>query len=149
MREFKLYRGFKDSFTPGEFPNPYLVTPRHPLNTPLGIHLESDDWFSTQFGCRFRSEALFCYGSTKYASDYGRVGTIEPVGAHLLCWSPSIVDLYGSYMEAPATCSVGEILLAGDYRVFTLDNVSLVERAIESDHEIMLWCRSYRVHVVK
>jgi hypothetical protein len=75
LNNFKLYRGFKNSFSPGEYQNKYLECPRRPLNTPVTIHLDADKWFNNRFGYRFRSQALFCYGSIKRAMDYGTVGS--------------------------------------------------------------------------
>lgn len=145
VRETYLFRGFKDNIEAGVFSNKYLTIPRKPLHTPPAIHHLADDWFLNQFGYRFRSQSLFCYGSNQRAGCYGRVGVVRPVGTHVMCWSPSIIDLYTSFSLKRDGVDIIDILMSAQYCTFTVEDAEAFSSALASGNEIMLWCERFTV----
>lgn len=131
---------------------------RSPLDTPVNIHTQIDDWFFQKTNIHFRSSSVFCTGSLRHTHDYAQIGEtiiIIPKGNYHYCWSPVYRDMYGSlidyakiinphtigskekttkfFIENPA--HIIKFLSKGHYKIDT----GLVT-AIDSWHEIMLHC---------
>ncbi len=113
-------------------------TDRFPVNMPLCVQLEIDNWFEAKFGVRFRQRSLFCTGSIEVARGYthmvGEVRTLRAVEDFCFCWSPLCDDLYGAYETSSHNESIGELLSRLQFRCDDLIS------AIRSQNEIMLVC---------
>lgn len=134
-----LYRGV-DPRAPEVFEG-RVDRARQPKNMPIPLHEAADDWFSRQFGVRFRGAALFCTGSQATARSHGRLYRIYPVGGFQFCWSPSVGDLHvwatqNALLDGPPAALV-ESLKELDYREDGL------AEAITSGCEIMVACSRY------
>jgi len=142
MNNSIIYRGMDtDIIGEQEIVNFYLHSPRIPRHMPVDAHNEADSWFADKFKVKFRSQAIFCTGSIAVARSYGAPAAICPVGEHLFCWSPYIGDLYISYETSPL--SMQQLLEFSSYTTFTYSDTEILEEALASGNEIMLWCNSY------
>ena len=124
-----------------ELVNDYLLSPRFPRNMPIDLHNEADAWFEDKFKLKFRSQAIFCTGSIAEARRFGAPAAIWPIGEHLFCWSPDIGDLYISYQCSQL--SMPQLLETSCYTTFTCSDTEILEKALASGNEMMLWCKSY------
>lgn len=72
-----------------------IRTNRRPRDTRAQIHEYVDNFFKSEFGVRYRSNALFCKASANFKdSDYGNyILNIFPVNNYKMCASPKIEDL--------------------------------------------------------
>lgn len=137
-----IYRGM-DTVIRGnqELVNDYILSPRLPRNMPIDLHSEADAWFDDKFKLKFRSQAIFCTGSLAVARTFGAPAAICPIGEHFFCWSPDIGDLYISYQSSPL--SLMSLLETSCYATFTCSDTKMLEKALASGNEMMLWCKSY------
>ena len=67
---------------------------RRPKDVSKLLHKLSDMYFKTKFGIAYRSNSFFCTGNKSFASDYGSVCLIFPIGDFNFCWSPAVHDFY-------------------------------------------------------
>lgn len=97
--EFCLYRGMYPSARMEIIYGDKIVRAdvrkqRSPVDTPKEISKFLDEWFERKFGSSFRSESVFCVGSRKIATKYGKPHVIFPKGQMDFCWSPVYADFY-------------------------------------------------------
>jgi hypothetical protein len=116
---------------------------RKPRDTPEWIHVIADQWFFDTFGARYRSEAMFCFGTKAAASFYGNIYLIVPTDEFTFCWSPKYIDLFSEITRANITVgdkeAVIKVLNSGSYI-----NIDLAS-AIRSNSEIMVRSEKYLI----
>ena len=142
-----LYRGTK-KYNPGII----KVIPRKD-RMPMSIHPKVqvilDDLFKKKFGWKPRSSAVYAVGDFSVASQYsgfesGGVYSMWPMGNFKFLWSPNISDLfeeiYDTSQDWVRWFTSGHDHLAEFVDTYTDKNLV---KAIRSDHEIMISCKSY------
>jgi len=144
----KLYRGVRNPIG-----DTFIGTPRknrRPKDTPKEIHDSLDDFFDQTFGWNARSEGLFTTGSRRFASTYGLVYEIYPLGEYRFLWAPKIRDLYIRIEEKfeSSQHAFDKDPTEDEIYAFCDDVVSEyrddnLEKAIESGNEIMIDCNKY------
>lgn len=130
----KLYRGFSTR-QPDASIQVRSPTNRLPVDMPLTVQNEMDDWFFINFGIRFRQKSIFATGSLDVALRYARHGevrTVRPISTFHFCWGSRSTDLFEVYDRKKETYSVIEILQGADFQSDDLAG------ALRSGHEIML-----------
>jgi hypothetical protein len=129
-----LYRGFpyadSNEITIVESP-----IKRIPLSMPISLQREIDDWFAIHFGVRFRESSLFATGcrdtASRHAVGESEVRVLRPLGPYMLCWSPTIEDLFVHVNDHP-NIAINDLLSDGSFRTDGL------AEAICSGNEVML-----------
>lgn len=140
---------------------------RKPFTTPSVIQEFVDNYLKEKYGKQFRSNSIFVSGSPYVATTYGTSYIIFPIGNFEFLWSPHVSDLtpnlalairkgydkaeqqYDVFQEISKFKSPEQLpdnvkeqltktLQKVDYKLN--DNL---EKAIESDKEIMIKCDSY------
>lgn len=67
------------------------------MDSPIELTQTLDSYFQKVFGQPFRIKSVFASGSKSYASNYGDVFMIFPVGNYKCVWSPIIADAYAAF----------------------------------------------------
>jgi len=140
---FLLYRGIgsrdADFFTAN-----VKLDNRKPKDIPQHAHNLLNDYFTEQFGEPFRN-SLFTSHSYSDASEYGNVYAIFPKGKFTFCWSSKYSDLLDLWRKF----SLGVDSQSDNVDKNFMDNVadgdyqtSNLQKAIESNNEIMIRCQS-------
>jgi hypothetical protein len=108
---------------------------------PLQHHISADAWFESQFGVKYRSQALFVTGSWAaarlYAASDKHVVRIIPILPYRFCWSRSLRDLLEFFVSGAVSGNIGDFLTQNNY------SESDLEGAHASGHEVMLHCLNY------
>jgi len=160
LHNYRLWRGLKNA------PKDFITTVkcpvgRFPKDTHTEIHYAADRYFLRKFGVKYRSNSFFTTGSQVTASEYGSsVWTpggevvVIPIGNFTWCWSSMLSDFYQGTeeaiewpddlgedpdafeVEAYFDKAVGELCDRMKYKTTDL------KRAIASNHEIMLHCKT-------
>ena len=106
-----LYRGVKSSD-----PNMDLIisgnvrTDRVPRDTPRAWHFLLDEFFSRQFGWKYRSSSIFTTQVSGQAADYGAIFVIFPVGDYKICYSPMVSDAFTDLISDPKSYAITHTL---------------------------------------
>lgn len=119
---------------------------RRPKNMPLELHTAADEWFSRQFGVRYRGAGLFCTGDRAQAARHGAVCLVFPVEGFQFCWSPRVTDLHDWSVAG------GHLTLSPEEFADRLGGLEYRERdlaaAAASGCEVMVACACYHAVVV-
>ena len=140
-----LYRGAPAS---AEVVSEWLVRrDRKPRSMPIELHEAADQWFSRNFGVRFRSAGFFCTGDPKQAEGFGAVYQVFPIGGFQFCWSPNVRDLHefsaeNDYLRRPSN----ELVEALDRLNYREEDFG---KATASGCEIMIACGRYYALAVR
>ncbi|MFN7156246.1 MAG: hypothetical protein ACK4OE_21455 [Acidovorax sp.] len=114
---------------------------RKPRDTPLHLHNAADEWFLSNFGVRFRSQAILLSSSqqtaTAYASSPANVHRIIPIDKYQFCWSPKVTDML---QLIDATTTPEKLRTALSASAYQTDDL---KSAYESKNEVMLFCENY------
>ena len=113
---------------------------RKPKDTPQEIHEWLDNWFYKKFGIKARSNTLFCTSDFGFASNYGIVHYVFPIGKFEMIWSYKHKDIYNrAYMDRGLERYIeyfednfADTYIKGNER-----------KALGTGHEIMLSCKEY------
>lgn len=168
LDQYPIYRGMRPVSATYQVPNipDLFVKPGHyderrPADTPYQFHDILNKKFKGKFGIPFRN-GVFAIGSPKHANDYGPVYRIIPMGNFKFCWSPKINDLYLNLFDVKrnkkealfgpnvhltsdmSNHSQKELSDMCDTIVATYTDKN-IKQAINSYHEIMLWCDNYLI----
>lgn len=144
----KLYRGFSAKLKGGVHANPFVSSPRLPVDTPPGIHEYADDWFEAKFGVKARSTTIICSTDLAQARQYGvsgTIGEIVPIGSFSVIFSTDLRDFLNSVFELADITerSVSDWLESKRYQcIESLDGIPQWFRG-----EVMLSCDSYKLVV--
>lgn len=139
----EFFRGMSKPLTNGN--NPVIISTnknRQPKDMPIHLHNQADKWFETEFGIRYRSQALFVTSSKFIATQYAKdkdsqyVFRIIPLGSYKFCWSSNHADLL-AYLQVEKNMSITEFLNKANY------SESALKAAHDSGHELMLFCEKY------
>lgn len=137
-----VFRGFSKNTSnlPATISSPQH---RQPVNMPLAVQSEMDDWFEDVFGIRYRQRAIFVTGdfncAASYAGTYGVVGKIRALAPFAFCWSPICTDLYVEYQQMPSNETLVRFLSRQNFTDMDL------AQALKSGNEIMLVGSSFAV----
>lgn len=134
-----LYRGIKKA--PLMFKGASRID-RKPLDTNETQH-ESFNKLVREYGFTVdRTNSLFCSGSPKMASGYGKEYMIFPLDGYEFLWSAKVKDMFGNFgLEDAIAMAAGKsnLMAAADNFVRTYQySDSNFAAAIQSGHEIML-----------
>ena len=116
---------------------------RRPRNSSARFHEIADQWFRSNFGVSYRSQAVFITSKILTASAYARapeyVMRVIPLTAYRFCWSPKVKDLlFVANRHSESSREEIEIYLNSlDYRENDLT------AAHEVGNEVMLFCEKY------
>jgi hypothetical protein len=120
---------------------------RRPTNMPLELHLAADEWFSQQFGVRYRQAALFCTGDRAQAARHGAVCAVFPIEGFQFCWSPHVKDLHDWARDG------GHLTLSPETFAALLPTLEYRDRhlgaATASGCEVMVCCQAYHALVMQ
>lgn len=139
-----LYRGIHPATVP--FSINKCPVNRNPKDTDIDMHNIADAWFQSEFGTRYRSNAVFASGSHAQAAEYGHVYAIFPCGKFKFCWSPDVADMTKEFKWISVRARNDED--GGEGRMMeALANSNYGEQdlsfARESGNEIMIHCDEY------
>lgn len=142
-----LYRGKKNSFPLGRFPNEFLSRDRRPRDLHPRTHEFADGWFLDKFGVRARSQSLMCTTNPLQAHTYGEVvRIIEPLPPYKLIASDEVddfLDIYRSVLRDADQIEIEEWLAIHEY--YCVDHLSLLSE--DSRGEVMVFCEQYEVKI--
>lgn len=118
-----------------------VIRDRRPKNMPGHLHAAADQWFSTQFGVRYRGAGLFCTGDKTQAIRHGKPYKIAPIGGFQFCWSPKVKDLH-EWCEAHGYLDRSEQDLVIALSELDYRDEDFLE-AVASGNEVMVACARY------
>lgn len=110
---------------------------REPMNTDAQVHRLLNDAFDAKFGWKARN-GVFVTSNDKDARRYGHLFYFIPIGRFEFIWSPKIVDLYTD-LDVKYTIKN----FAGAKKVADFYKNTDLEKAMQSEHEIMFKCDNY------
>ena len=137
-----LYKGMNDSY---DFKIRTTRKNRTPLNMPLKLHNYIDNLFKKKFGVKLRSETLFVTNDAGWASDYGIVNIVIPIGKFDYYWNPEVNDLY-EYLPFSINKLSKNIEKYKEEIQKTVDGYKKnkdFKKMMDFDGEIMLKCKYY------
>ncbi len=143
MSSFEKLTFYRGLVHPIEQDHPSIVVTRKnrkPRDSKYDTHSRADAWFEKKFGIKYRSQAVFVTSSLftaqNYSRDGGMVVRVIPIDEYSYCWSPTYNDLL-SFASSSSGFDIESYLEKGNY----LDTD--LEKAFESQHEVMLYCDRY------
>jgi hypothetical protein len=135
---------------------------RRPVDTDEVVHDMMNQLFIDKFNLPFRS-GMMCSGSISQAAEYGRVFVIVPCNGYTACYSPIYSDMYSQMMNADIIEAASEVSddnsgnsgkqASSKLRVLLrmafqhgkyVAGREIIEQAIMSNHEVMLYPESYQ-----
>lgn len=72
---------------------------RKPVDTEIRMSKLINHAFHDLFGWYPRTEAMFAFGDSNYAEDFGNVFVVFPIGSFQFIYSPQVLDLSGSFID--------------------------------------------------
>ncbi len=143
-----LFRGFGKYFPDGEYQNPFLDTPRSPIDTGIEVHKIADIWFENKFGIAARSSTILCSTSREQAEEYYHPGhsiaLIKPIGEYKIIYSPYVTDFteyLASFGNNATSEEVNAWLDKKQYRC--LQGSQDICPSFKG--ELMLYCKKYKL----
>lgn len=139
---FPLYRGMKHN-SEDFVSKDVRLDDRRPADMDDIVHSQLNSYFNSKFGQPFRN-ALFVAGTPHVAESFGKLYTVFPEGDFEFVWSPNVYDLHSEHgdllLERLEEDGVEEFIEYMDSLGYT--NKDMI-KAIESNSEIMIRCKSY------
>jgi hypothetical protein len=147
----KLYRAHRLDQVPdqqGVLVNPYLNVARRPRDTPSELHELADAWFEQEFGLRYRSRALFCFGNrpraANFCDDNHVLIAIEPLGPYSFSYSPNCVDMYEHFKRIGAKPWQQEKVWPQLHSLHYQLGKDSWDTAVDSGCEIMVYAQQFK-----
>ena len=140
--KYPMYRGLDGEAAPIVTKKMHL-TNRYPKNTDQEVHDKINWFFKRKFGHPYRN-GLFCTGDVGFATDYGTLYIVFPIGKFEYLWSLEVNDLFSAVDEIEHAMydEDKEMSFMEVMNTYNYQNRRLKD-AIETGHEIMIWGRSY------
>ncbi len=113
-------------------------TDRRPADTVKETHERNDKLFNRVYGWKPRSSGLFVNGGVGIATSYGfgEPFLVFPIGKYIFLWSNTIQDLYATSNRIESDKKLTDMIR----KSYSDKNIC---RAISSQNEIMISCKSY------